>query len=149
MLNLTSFLAPERIVHLEAGSKQEVLSRLVDLLAGTPEVTDGEALRKAIFDREKIISTGIGLGIAVPHARLKSITGLVAAVGVCRDGIDFGSIDDQPVRIIIMIAGPEDTQRDYLRLLAHIALIFKNAKLRKDFLRAETTREMYDMLRAV
>ena len=119
---LNRALTPDRVTFVEGGTKEQVLLDLIDVLAESPHVEDKVALASAIFKREAIMSTGIGLGLAVPHIRIASIHELVMAVAVSRAGIsDYGSLDDQPVHLVFMIAAPEGRHVDYLRLLSAIS----------------------------
>ena len=136
-VNLADYLAPERIVRLPASSKSEGLSAMVELLAASPQISDPEALHKAIVERENILSTGIGCGIAVPHAKIPSVARFVMAVGVCPEGMAFDSIDGEPVTILVMIAGPDGQQDQYLRILAKVTLLLRNEEVRARLLEAQ------------
>jgi mannitol/fructose-specific phosphotransferase system IIA component (Ntr-type) len=146
MKTLLNRLAPERIVFLTADDKTHALNQIVDALCTSPAVTDCEALRKAIFDREKILSTGIGLGVALPHAKIASVADFVIALGILIEPIDYGALDDRPVQIIVMIAGPMQRQSDYLKILAQITLGLKNRGLRESLIAAKTVQDVLDIL---
>ena len=93
---------------------------------------------RAIMEREKVISTGIGIHIAVPHVKIPSVTDFVMAIGRKPEGIDYDSLDGKPVSIIIMI-GANESQRDlYLKVLARIVLLFKNSQFRRRILNAKS-----------
>lgn len=147
MVKIFDLLSEDRIRILAAKDKEEVLREVCHILASADTVKDAEELEKAIFDRENIISTSIGLGIAIPHVRLKSVTGMTIAIGVLKKGIDYKSFDDLPVNIIIMIAAPEGSHREYLSVLAKIALLLKNNSLRESILAAESPQEIYALLK--
>ena len=119
---LRHVLTPERICFLDATAKESVLGDMIDLLAISTAVTDKEALRDAVFKREAIMSTGIGMGLAVPHVRMDSVGELAMAVGISHAGIDdYGSLDDQPVHLVFLIAAPSGAHVEYLRLLSAIS----------------------------
>ncbi|MFV1960107.1 MAG: PTS sugar transporter subunit IIA, partial [Planctomycetota bacterium] len=105
-IDLRDHLAPEQVIDLTATTKDEALQELVDAVAHTDAVHDREELLDAVRARERILSTGIGLGIAIPHARIKSVHRFVVAVGRRAEGIPFESIDQKPVHIVVLIAGP-------------------------------------------
>ena len=130
-ITLENIIPPERVGLLEARTKDDALKELVGIVASAPEVTDLEALLAAIHAREKIMSTGIGLGIAVPHAKILSVTDFVVGFGKAREGLDFNSLDGKPVHFIVMIAGPDSQQDRYLQLLARITLKLKDAGVRR------------------
>jgi mannitol/fructose-specific phosphotransferase system IIA component (Ntr-type) len=146
MKNLLNRLSMDRIVFLEASDKAEALNQMVEAVCTSPAVTDGEGLRRAIFDREKILSTGIGLGVALPHAKIGSIADFVLAVGILREPIEYGALDDRPVQIIVMIAGPTQKQSDYLKILAQVTLSLKNRGLREALIAAKTPEEVMRVL---
>ena len=145
-MKITDCLSPERILFLDNPPKAEVVNQLVNALATAPAVTDAAALRKAIFAREKILSTGIGLGIAVPHAKIPEVTEFVISVGLSTKGVEFDAIDAQPANVIVMIAGPDGQQDRYLKLLAHTTLTLKNAKNRNALLAAGTSEAVWNLL---
>ncbi len=119
---LQQALTPDRICFLEAATKDRVLGDVIDLLAASSSVIDKDALRDAVFKREAVMSTGIGMGLAVPHVRMDSVGELVMAIGISRAGIDdYGSLDDKPVHLVFLIAAPSGAHVEYLRLLSAIS----------------------------
>ncbi|MFC1692935.1 PTS sugar transporter subunit IIA [Candidatus Latescibacterota bacterium] len=147
MVMIFDLLSVDRIKILETTDKNEALKEMCDILATADSITDKDELEKAIFDRENIMSTSIGLGIAIPHVRLKSVTAMSVAIGVAKHGIDYKSFDEMPVHTIIMIAAPEGAHREYLSVLAKIALLLKNESIRKKILDAESPQDIYDSLK--
>lgn len=147
MFRLADLITPDRIVDLNGTSKDEVLKEMVEVLDKAPEVTDKEAFHRAILDRESILSTGIGLGIAVPHAKISSVTGLVAALGKTKRGINYGALDDQAVHIVVMIGANDAQQSDYIRALARVTLLLKNEKIRTAIVNADSPNNVYDILK--
>ena len=120
--DLTPFVHPQRVLFFDGmPSKRDALLRMIDLLVRAPEVGNGPAYAQAIFDREDVTSTGIGGGVAVPHAQLPSVTAFTIAIGVCRQGIDFAAKDARPVRVVVMIAAPTSDRPAYLKILASVA----------------------------
>lgn len=130
-VDLADYLTADRVVFLEPQNKDSCLTRMVEVLAAAPEIEDPDALLKAIVERENILSTGIGFGIAVPHAKIPSVASFVMAVGVCGEGIAFDAIDGSPVHIVVMIAGPDGQQDQYLRILARVTLLLRNEDVRQ------------------
>ncbi len=120
-------LTPERVILLDDPSKKEVLTKLVDLLAETPFVQDRDQLLKGILERERLMSTGIGSGIGVPHVRIESVTDLVMAVAVCKQPVkDYTSLDEMPVQIVCMLAARTDQHTKYIRTLSGISSRLKD-----------------------
>jgi len=147
MIKIFDLVTEDRIRIFDSSDKDGVLEEICNLLSTADTVEDPGELKKAIFDREDIISTSIGLGIAIPHVRLESVTGMTVAIGIVKEGIDYKSFDDLPVTIIIMIAAPEGAHREYLSVLAKIALLLKNDTLRESILKADTPHEIYEILK--
>ncbi|MBN1294481.1 MAG: PTS sugar transporter subunit IIA [Candidatus Latescibacteria bacterium] len=147
MKKIVDMLTPERIAILDAPDKKTALKILADILASADSVKDAQELENAIFERERILSTSIGLGVAIPHVRLLSVTEMTIAVGLCKKGIEYDSFDGVPVAIIFMIASPVGTHREYLGVLAKIALLLKNESLRNMILESETPEDIYSVLK--
>ena len=110
-ISLESILPPERVRLLESTNKEDALRELAKTVSEAPEVGDGERLIGAILERESIMSTGIGLGIAIPHAKIESVTDFVVGLGMSSAGIEFNSLDEKPVHFMVMIAGPNCSPR--------------------------------------
>lgn len=126
LVDLSAFLDPERILFLEPGTtKHRALEQLSLRCSACPAVGDALAFTAAIFERERVSSTGIGDGIAVPHAKLPSIEGFAIAVGISRDGIPFQAKDERDVHILVMIAASEHERDTYLKVLATVAATLK------------------------
>ena len=115
-------LDPHHVCILEPTTKREALRAMIDVLADSPSIGDNDELEQAVFRREALMSTGIGLGLAVPHVRLASVRQIVMAVGISRVGIaDYASLDDKPVHLIFLIAAREGQHAQHLRLLSAIS----------------------------
>src|SRR5687767_7522600 len=111
-MKLARLLSTDRVVDLRASTKDAALKELSDLLAGSRNITDAKAFQKAILQRESILSTGIGLGLAVPHAKLASVKNFAVAVGRSRAGIDWNSLDGNPAHVVVMIAANDAQTTD-------------------------------------
>ncbi|HMS18441.1 MAG TPA: PTS sugar transporter subunit IIA [Planctomycetota bacterium] len=148
-MDITSLVNSERVVTLKADSKENALKALVKVLAKTKQVTNEKELAKAISDRERILSTGIGYGIAIPHAKIPSVSDFIAAIGISKDGIVFESLDGKPVHLIVMIAGPEGQNEDYLRILARFTAVLKSEETRNRIIDARKPEQVIDILQEV
>ena len=126
---LSELLPASRIVALEGNTKQAALQTLLDVLASTRAIGTRVAAEKAIFSREVLMSTGVGYGIAVPHARLGTVEEFALALGVSTEGIPYSSvIDDKPVKLVCMIVGPSGHHNEYLRILSMVMRFLKGEK---------------------
>ena len=146
MIRLGDYLTAERVVDLKGRSKNAALLELVETLASASEVRDREKVLDAVLEREKIVSTGIGLGVAVPHAKIPEVSEFLLAYGRSRDGIDFASIDDRPVHHVVLIVGPPDRQPRYLQFLASVTLTLKRSDLRRQLELAALPADLHRIL---
>jgi len=146
-INAESILSPHRIIFMNYSSKRDALLALAENLAAAPQVKNRQELSTEILMREELMSTAIGCGIAIPHVRLSSITDLVVSVGVSRANIvDFQPLDDEPVRLVFMIAAAHNQHAYYLQTLSWFSTRLKNKKLRDSILQAQTEQQVYDLL---
>ena len=146
---LAKLVVPEAVaVHLQASSKNGVLEELCNLLGKAGLVRDAQTVLQAVLIREKAGSTGCGLGVAVPHARLQGPDHTVMAIGLSKSGIDFGAIDGQPVKVFFLIVGPQNNPEAYLRLLSQVAQLIKDQEFRNALLDCESASSVMDLLRS-
>ncbi len=146
-MKIADVISERSIVRLKARDKEEVLKELCRRLAAENIGADYEEIYEAIRQRENIMSTGIGLGLAVPHVRLESVTRLAMSVAVLEEPIDFGSLDDKPVNIVVMIVSPAGSHKEYLKMLASVVLLMKNERTRERLLHAATVEEIYQIFK--
>ena len=145
---LDAALSPQRVFRTKESSKENLLNFLIQQMGQCGEVDDAQALHAAIFTRESLMSTGIGLGIGVPHARISSVRRMIMAVAVNDQPLaDYESIDNQPVQIVFMVAGRPDQQSNYVRLLAVLSHVVKQDTNRKELLAAHSSDEIYQCIR--
>lgn len=110
-------------------------------------IEDKEAFHNAILHREDLVSTGIGLGVAIPHAKLQNIEDFAICVGIQKKkGLDWDAIDGSLVRIIFMIAGPANKQTEYLQILSKLTVAIKDESLRRSLLTAKNADEAFALL---
>ena len=146
MIDIRNTLSTDRIIDLTSRTKDGAIMELVALAGRSPAVEDVERLQEAIFEREGIMTTGIGLEIAIPHAKIPSVKEFVMAVGRAPHGIDFDSYDGKPVRIVVLIAGPNHDQQRYLQILARVTLGLKSGEVRAKVLAAKSPEEVLTVL---
>jgi len=139
----------EKTIEVRSGLKDRdaVLSKLTGLLLAPSHFMDAETLLAEMQAREKLGSTGIGEGVAIPHVHLKGIRGLNVAMMTLENAIDFGAIDDQPCFIFIMVVGPDDDRDAYLKLLSEVSRMLHHESARKSVLAAATPAELLKVLR--
>ncbi|MSR74819.1 MAG: PTS sugar transporter subunit IIA [Planctomycetes bacterium] len=145
-MELTQLLAADRIISIKEPTKEAALKALVKVLGKTNTVGKEKELAKAISDRERILSTGIGYGIAIPHAKIASVKSFIAAIGTSKAGIPFESLDGKPVNIVVMIAGPEGQNEEYLRILARFTNVLKSEQTRTRIIEAKKPEQVMAIL---
>ena len=129
---LSRILSPDRVVFLEDCGKENALKTLCATLATSPLIPNEEELSEAIFRREKLMSTGIGFGIGVPHVRLPSVKDIVMALGIAREPLtDYPSLDKVPVQIVCMVAASSTQHPEYIRTLSVLSSRLKGEMVRK------------------
>lgn len=146
-VTLSEFLRDGIICFLEASHRDEALRYLVEALKTSGKIEDGEAFFNAILKREKIVSTGIGMGVAIPHAKLESFDHFFVAVGVqkIKEGIQWDALDGVPIRLIFMIGGPANQQTEYLQILSRFTTAIKDENRRKHLLMADTPEKIINL----
>ena len=136
-------------VRLEAENKGDLLVKLVDLATGSGRVNDKEEALNAVEERERIMTTAIGYGVAIPHGKTGAVEDLVAAFAVLKDGIDFGALDGQPIRLAFLLLGPKEPSGPHIRMLSRISRLMGREELRAKLLDTETVEEVHELFRAV
>jgi nitrogen PTS system EIIA component len=146
-VQVKNILSPDRIVFINQSTKRDALVELANNLSTAPQVKYAGELVTEILKREELMSTAIGRGIAIPHVRLSSVTDLVMSVGICKnDIIDFQTIDDTPVRLLIMIAAAYNQHSYYLQTLSFFSSKLKDKDLRSSLLASKSAMEAYSLL---
>lgn len=144
---LTELLAPDRVkVPLSSRTKDEVLLELVDLVATDRTLAVRDAILSSVREREALLSTGIGSGVAIPHGKTTDLDQLVMAAGVVAQPIEFDALDGRPVQLFFLLVGPESSSGAHVKALSRISRLLRREQLRED-LRQAATRE--DFLRIV
>lgn len=145
-LLLTELLTPDRIrVPLVANDKPGVLRELVQLLADRAGV-DPAPLLRAVQDREQVLSTGIGHGIAIPHAKVTTVNELSLVCGSHPTGVDFDALDGAPVRLFFLLIGPESAAGQHVKALSRIARLVRRESVREELMQAKTAEEFNQLL---
>ena len=147
-VGINQLLDPERIrIRLPGGSKPEVIDALIDLLDGEDAIKDLEAVRSAIFEREEKMSTGVGKGLGLPHAKTSAATDTLLAFATTEEPIDFGAVDDVPVRLLLLLVGPEEHKSQHVKILGRISRLISRDSLRQRLLEAESAQTIISTLR--
>ncbi len=146
-ITLERALSPRRVKIIESATKQEILALLAAAIAAEPAVKDKEGLCQAVYQREELMSTGIGLGVAVPHVRLPSVTELLMAAALCRTDVEgYDSLDGLPVRLVFMIAAGQHQHTEQIRLLSTFSRHLKVEAFRTRLLESTDEVALYSEL---
>ena len=148
MIKISKYLNPKLVLFLQEQNRDEALQAMVLALHREGKLEDAESFYKAIIDREKIVSTGIGMGVAIPHAKLTSCDDFFLAIGLAQHGIEWNALDGAPVRAIFMIGGPDDKQTEYLQILSRLTFALKDEHRRKKMLTLNSPTAIIDLLKA-
>ncbi len=134
MIHISKYMAPSLVTFLDIHTRDEAINALVDLLENDHKLHNRKSFYDAIMEREKIISTGIGMGVAIPHAKLPHCNDFFIAIAILKRGVEWKSMDHAPVRLIFMIGGPDDRQTEYLQILSSLTFAVKDEERRKKIL---------------
>lgn len=136
------------LVGLQASDKRSVIEELARALSESGKISDLESVLQAVLEREKIMSTGIGKGVAIPHGKCSAVKELAGVLGIKRDGIDFAALDEQPVYLFFLLVSPPDVSGPHIRALAHISRLLRHDNLRKMLIEAKTPQEVLAIIAA-
>ncbi len=143
---LTDYLRPEYIeIGITARSKEELLDRMIEIAARNPKVHNKAEVRNAILEREEIMSTGIGHGCAVPHGKSNGVDDIVLAFGVTAEPVEYQSLDNNPVRLVMLMVRRESDTKLRLILLSRASKILNSASARDAFLQAKSRKEIMEI----
>ncbi len=140
---LHDLLQPATVrIGLPGATKEEVIDAMVDVLRGHPAVEDLEAVREAVWAREATMSTGVGKGLGLPHAKTSAARRTVAAFAITRAPVDFGAIDDAPVRLVFLLVGTEAAKSEHIKILSRVSRLMNREAFRERLLQAESPDEI-------
>lgn len=145
---LTELVTPQRIkVPLQSTSKDDLLRELVELLARSDGVKDVDDVLRAVRERETVLSTGIGSGVAIPHGKSSAVSELRLVAGTTGEAVDFDALDGQPVRLFFLLVGPETAAGPHIKALSRISRLVRKESVRENLLAAGDADEFYRVLR--
>ncbi len=145
---VTDYLDDRLVVFLQADTQLQAIDELIEALDLAHQLKDKDRFHQAILNREKIVSTGIGLGVAIPHAKLPEYEQFFIAIGVQEGkGIEWNSLDGSQVHLIFMIGGPDNRQTEYLNILSRLTMAIKETDRRKALLKATSAQQVIDLFK--
>jgi fructose-specific phosphotransferase system IIA component len=147
-MKISDLLTEDLVVtNLEGHSKDEIINAIVDLVSSSPKVLDKEKVREAVFEREKIMSTGVGDGFAIPHGKTDAVSDIVAAFAITAEPIDYESLDEKPVRLVFLLVSKVNMVGPHIKLLSRISRLMNKVEFRTKLLSVQSSKEVIDMFR--
>ncbi len=144
---ITDYITTDMIsLDLKAKNKKEALLELSQLLGKSNGISDYQVIEAALIDREQLGSTGIGKGVAIPHAKTNFADNLTVAFGRSSKGINFESLDGEDVNLFFVFASPLNESAVYLKILARISRLIRCEKFRSKLMNARTSQEVIDII---
>lgn len=145
---LSEILDKKRILfNVNFSSKEEAITKLVEAFEGDERVKNLEEIKKSVLEREKILSTGVGNGFAIPHAKTNAVDGFLLAVAKLEQPIDFNAHDGQPVKLIFLLVGKETLVSEHIKMLSRISRLINNDEFREKLFSASSADELYELLK--
>jgi fructose-specific phosphotransferase system IIA component len=133
--------------NLPGKTKDEIITQMIDIVGTSKKVLDKEKVKEAIFEREKIMSTGVGNGFAIPHGKTDAVSDIVAAFAITAEPIDYQSLDEQPVRLVFLLVGKDSMVGPHIKLLSRISRLMNKEEFRKKLLSAASSKEVLEIFR--
>lgn len=133
------------ISELKGKSKEEIINELIDLFKNDPRVEDIEKVRTAVLEREKVMSTGVGKGFAIPHGKTGAVKEIIGAFGRIRDGIDYDALDGNPVYLVFLLVGKDNLISTHIKLLSRISRLMNKDDFRHRLLWAENSEDIINL----
>ncbi|MCS7257757.1 MAG: PTS sugar transporter subunit IIA [candidate division WOR-3 bacterium] len=148
MKKISELIVPEGIIlDIKSSDKISVIKELSQILIEKNMISDPNEFFEAILKRENLESTGIGQGVAIPHARTKAVKNIVVIFGRSQTGVDFNSLDGKPSHIIFLIAAPEDKKTEYIITLAKLSKFIRKDEVREKLLKATSKEEVIEIIK--
>ena len=143
---LENHLSLNRILFTASPTKVETIDEMIEISRADGRVDDVVRFKSALLKRDAIMSTGIGYGVAIPHVKMPGIDTFFITMGIHKRGVDWDSLDNRPTHLIFLIAGPENQQETYLRILARLTMVIKNPDNRKRLIGCNTKYEVFEIM---
>lgn len=131
------------LANIKVSTKNDLINKLIDSLDSKVDNDSLESIRESVFDREEIMSTGVGKQLAIPHGKTSAIDENIASFALLKDPIDYDSVDDQPVKMVFLLVGPDCKNSNHIKLLSRISRLMNSSTFREKLLDCETADEIY------
>lgn len=148
-MRISDYLKKERIDlgFKVSGTKEDIITSLAQVLKKAREVEDFDKYLSEVFEREELGTTGIGFGLALPHARTDAVNNIVVRAARIDEGVDFKSLDGEPVKLIFLMGTPKSEVQNYLKILSNLTRLLKKELFRTALLESKTPEEFIDIFK--
>lgn len=147
-MKISELLTEDLVVtHLEGSSKEDIINAMIEVVAKSPKVLDKEKVREAVFEREKIMSTGVGDGFAIPHGKTDAVSDIVGSFAITAEPIDYESLDEKPVRLVFLLVSRANMVGPHIKLLSRISRLMNKPDFRNKLLTVNSATEVIEMFR--
>jgi fructose-specific phosphotransferase system IIA component len=142
-MKVSELLKPEFVIpELKGETKEDIINELINLFNQDQRVEDIEKIRTSVLDREKVMSTGVGKGFAIPHGKTNAVKEIVGAFGRIKEGIDYESLDGNPVNLVFLLVGKDNLISTHIKLLSRISRLMNKDDFRHRLLEASDANEI-------
>ena len=132
---------------LKGQNKEEVINELIDLFKDDERINDIEKVRSAVLEREKIMSTGVGKGFAIPHGKTNAVNEIIAAFGKTKRDVEYDALDGQPVHLVFLLVGKDNLVSTHIKLLSRISRMMNKDEFRQKLIDANNNDEIYEIFK--
>lgn len=147
-MKLSDYLHESGIsLNLAGKNKQEIIQNLVDLLTKVAPIQNTGRIVEALEEREKLKTTGIGSGIAIPHCKSDEVDDVCIAIGISKDGLEFESLDEKPAKFLFLLVAPEKGGSEHLKASAKIVRLFRDPDVQEAILKLDSSAEVMDLIK--
>jgi nitrogen PTS system EIIA component len=146
-MKIMDFLSPEAItINLSSADKKSAITELVEMLHKAKKIKKTQEIIDVVLEREKLGSTGIGQGVAIPHGKTDTVTEQMGALGISQKGVQFNSLDGEPVQLIFLLVGPVEVAGQHLKALSRISRLFKDKFFRQAIREAKSVADVIKII---
>lgn len=147
-MKITDYLKQQFVdASVKGKSKNDIIEEMLKLISTSENILDFEKVRRAVFEREQIMSTGVGNGFAIPHGKSDAVSDIVAGFGVTERPIDYDALDEKPVRLVFILVGKENMVGSHIKLLSRVSRLMNSGSFRNKLLTLKTPEEIMNAFR--
>lgn len=147
-MKISDLLTEDLVVtNLPGTDKKEIINAIIDVVGRSSKVLDLEKVREAVFEREGIMSTGVGDGFAIPHGKTDAVSDIVGAFAVTAEPIDYESLDEKPVRLVFLLVSKANMVGPHIKLLSKISRLMNKAEFRNRLLTMHSPKEIVELFK--